>query len=53
LLREHSYSLHPNESIAGRHHPDRNAQFEHVNAKAQDCIERRIPGDARRSLTQS
>jgi hypothetical protein len=44
LLREHGYSLQaPNKSVEGKQHPDRNAQFEHINAKAQDCIERGIP----------
>ena len=44
LLREHGYSLQaPNKSVEGAQHPDRNAQFEHINAKAQDCIERGVP----------
>ena len=44
LLREHRYSLQaPNKSVEGMQHPDRNAQFEHINAKAQSCIERGIP----------
>jgi hypothetical protein len=44
LLREHGYSLQaPNKSVEGTQHPDRNAQFEHINAKAKDCIERGIP----------
>jgi Rhodopirellula transposase DDE domain len=44
LLRDHDYSLQaPNKSVEGAQHPDRNAQFEHINAKAQDCIERGIP----------
>jgi hypothetical protein len=44
LLRDHGYSLQaPNKSVEGAQHPDRNAQFEHINAKAQDCIERGIP----------
>jgi len=44
LLREHGYSLQaPNKSVEGAQHPDRNAQFEHINAKAKDCIERGIP----------
>ncbi len=44
LLRGHDYSLQaPNKSVEGNQHPDRNAQFEHINAKAQDCIERGIP----------
>jgi len=44
LLREHGYSLQaPNKSVEGAQHPDRNAQFEHINAKAKNCIERGIP----------
>ncbi len=44
LLREHGYSLQaPTKSVEGTQHPDRNAQFEHINAKAQACIERGVP----------
>jgi hypothetical protein len=44
LLREHGYSLQaPNKSVEGAQHPDRNAQFEHINTKAQDCIARGVP----------
>ncbi len=44
LLKEHGYSLQaPNKSVEGAQHPDRNAQFEHINAKAQGCIERGVP----------
>lgn len=44
LLREHGYSLQaPNKAVEGAQHPDRNAQFEHINAKAKDCIERGVP----------
>jgi hypothetical protein len=44
LLRAHGYSLQaPNKAVEGKQHPDRNAQFEHINAKAQDCIQRGIP----------
>lgn len=44
LLRERGYSLQaPNKSVEGKQHPDRNAQFEHINAKAQDCIDRGVP----------
>ena len=44
LLKEHDYSLQaPNKSVEGKQHPDRNAQFEHINAKAEDCIERGVP----------
>jgi hypothetical protein len=44
LLRSHGYSLQaPNKSVEGRQHPDRNAQFEYINAKAQECIRRGVP----------
>lgn len=44
LLRDHKYSLQaPNKAVEGKQHPDRNAQFEHINAKAQDCIDRGVP----------
>jgi hypothetical protein len=44
LLREHGYSLQaPNKSVEGTQHPDRNAQFEHINAKAKSCIKRGVP----------
>jgi len=44
LLREHGYSLQaPNKSVEGAQHPDRDAQFEYINAKAQDRVERNIP----------
>ena len=44
LLREHGYSLQaPNKSVEGKQHPDRNAQFEHINAKAQEHISRGTP----------
>ena len=44
LLRDHGYRLQaPNKSVEGTQHPDRNAQFEHINAKAEDCIARGVP----------
>jgi len=44
LLKEHDYSLQaPSKSVEGKQHPDRNAQFEHINAKADACIERGVP----------
>jgi hypothetical protein len=44
LLKDHGYSLQaPNKSVEGTQHPDRNAQFEHINAKAKDCLERGVP----------
>ena len=44
LLKEHGYSLQaPNKSVEGAQHPDRDAQFAHINAKAEDCLERGVP----------
>ena len=44
LLREHDYSLQaPNKSVEGTQHPDRNEQFESINAKAKKCLARGIP----------
>lgn len=44
LLRNHGYSLQaPNKVVEGKQHPDRNAQFEHINSKARVCVERGIP----------
>lgn len=44
LLRQHGYSLQaPNKSVEGAQHPDRNAQFEYINAKVQDHVERGLP----------
>ena len=44
LLKEHGYSLQaPNKSVEGAQHPDRNAQFEYINAKSKKCIERGVP----------
>jgi hypothetical protein len=44
LLKDHDYSLQaPSKSVEGSQHPDRNAQFEHINAKAQACLERGVP----------
>jgi transposase len=44
LLREHGYSLQAaNKTVEGAQHPDRNAQFEHINEKAQDCLKRGVP----------
>jgi len=44
LLRDHGYSLQAaNKTVEGAQHPDRNGQFEHINAKAQDCVERGVP----------
>jgi hypothetical protein len=44
MLKEHGYSLQaPTKSVEGAQHPDRNAQFEHINATANDCIKRGTP----------
>ena len=44
LLREHGYSLQaPNKAVEGNQQPDRNAQFEHINATAQACLDRSVP----------
>ncbi len=44
LLKEHGYSLQaPSKSVEGTQHPDWNAQFEHINAKAEECLERGVP----------
>ena len=44
LLRERGYSLQAaSKAVEGAQHPDRNAQFEHINTKAQACIERGVP----------
>jgi hypothetical protein len=44
LLRDHHYSLQaPNKSVEGAQHPDRNAQFEKINATAEDFLERDLP----------
>ena len=44
LLRDHGYSLQaPHKTVEGKQHPDRNAQFERLNAKAEDCLKRNVP----------
>lgn len=44
LLREHGYSLQANKKTKeGRQHPDRNAQFEYINAQAEAFLERGQP----------
>jgi hypothetical protein len=44
LLRDHNYSLQaPNKAVEGNQHPDRNAQFEHINETAERCLDRGIP----------
>ena len=44
LLHQLGYSLQAaKKTVEGAQHPDRNAQFEHINAQAKECIERGIP----------
>jgi hypothetical protein len=44
LLRERDFSLQATKkTVEGKQHPDRNAQFEHINATAEDCIKRGVP----------
>jgi hypothetical protein len=44
LLREHGYSLQaPNKAVEGTQHPDRNAQFEKINARAEEFLKRGLP----------
>jgi hypothetical protein len=44
LLREIGYSLQaPRKTVEGKQHADRNAQFEHINAQAMDCLKRGVP----------
>lgn len=44
LLRELGYSLQATKkNVEGAQHPDRNAQFEHIAASAERCVERGVP----------
>ena len=44
VLRDRGYSLQAaRKTVEGAQHPDRNAQFEYINAKAQDCMDRGVP----------
>ena len=44
LLHQLGYSLQAaKKTVEGAQHPDRNAQFEHINAQAKNCIERGVP----------
>lgn len=44
LLRKLGYSVQaPKKSVEGTQHPERNAQFEHINAQAKKCIKRGTP----------
>lgn len=43
-LHKLGYSLQANQkTLEGRQHPDRNAQFEHINAKVDKCMRKGIP----------
>ena len=44
LLMASGYSLQaPSKTLEGTDHPDRNAQFEHINSRAKDFIARGVP----------
>lgn len=44
LLRNHGYSLQaPSKTVEGAQHPDRNEQFERINAQAVSCMARNTP----------
>ena len=44
LLRENGYSLQaPSKTVEGAQHPDRDAQFRRINARATECLERGVP----------
>jgi transposase len=44
MLKDHGYSLQaPNKAVEGTQHPDRNAQFEHINATAERCLDDGVP----------
>ena len=44
VLRDRGYRLQAaRKTVEGAQHPDRNAQFEYINAKAQDCMDRGVP----------
>jgi hypothetical protein len=44
LLRENGYRLQAtSKTVEGAQHPDRNAQFEHINAQAQACLDQGVP----------
>jgi hypothetical protein len=44
LLHDHGYSLQaPNKAVEGKQHPDRNAQFEHINKTAETCLDKGVP----------
>ena len=41
-MDEHSLQA-PSKTVEGKQHADRNAQFEHINAQAMDCLNRGVP----------
>lgn len=44
LLPKNGYSLQaPQKTVEGKQHPDRDAQFKHINRKATDCVARGVP----------
>ena len=44
LRKELGYSLQSVvKTVEGAQHPDRNAQFEHINAKSEACLARKVP----------
>jgi len=44
LLRHEGFSLQSTKkTVEGKQHPDRNEQFEHINAKAALCLQRGVP----------
>lgn len=44
LLRQNGYSLQATrKTVEGEQHPDRDAQFKHINASSQECLERGVP----------
>ena len=44
LLRQNGYSLQAtHKTVEGKQHPDRDAQFKHINEKADECAKRGVP----------
>ncbi len=44
LLRENGYSLQAtHKTVEGKQHPDRDAQFKHINRKAAECMKKGTP----------
>lgn len=44
LLRQNGYSLQAtHKNVEGNQHPDRDAQFKHIDRKATDCVKRGVP----------